>query len=120
VCGIIKPSRKIKLNRSQAVNVHKLLTIRFLKPVGIISCFTVLFLFCMTSDATGARVWMTAAYRTQASSSPNAVPASNVTAALWFAPSACARRSACSDDVRAADVEITHTNDVSSVMTSVV
>jgi len=32
ICGIIKPGRRVKLNRSQAVNVHKLLTIRFLRP----------------------------------------------------------------------------------------
>jgi len=32
VCGIIKPGRRVKLNRSQAVNVHKLLTIRYLNP----------------------------------------------------------------------------------------
>jgi len=31
VCGIIKPGRRVKLNRSQAVNVHKLLTIRYLR-----------------------------------------------------------------------------------------
>jgi len=31
VCGIIKPDRRVKLNRSQAVNVHKLLTIRNLR-----------------------------------------------------------------------------------------
>jgi len=30
VCGIIKPGRSVKLNRSQAVNVHKLLTVRYL------------------------------------------------------------------------------------------
>jgi len=30
VCGIIKPGRRVKLNRLQAVNVHKLLTIRSL------------------------------------------------------------------------------------------
>jgi len=30
VCGIIKPGIRFKLNRSQAVNVHKLLTIRYL------------------------------------------------------------------------------------------
>jgi len=30
VCGIIKPGRRVKLNRSQAVNVHQLLTIRYL------------------------------------------------------------------------------------------
>jgi len=30
ICGIIKPSRRVKLNRSQTVNVHKLLTIRYL------------------------------------------------------------------------------------------
>jgi len=32
VCGIICPGRMVKLNRSQAVNVHKLLTIRLLQP----------------------------------------------------------------------------------------
>jgi len=32
VCGIIKPGRRDKLNRSQAVNVHKLLNIRYLLP----------------------------------------------------------------------------------------
>jgi len=34
VCGIIKPGQRVKLNRSQAVNVHnfhKLLTIRYLR-----------------------------------------------------------------------------------------
>jgi len=30
VCGIIKPGRRVKLNRSQASNVDKLLTIRYL------------------------------------------------------------------------------------------
>jgi len=30
VCGIIKPGRRVKLHRSQAVNVHNLLTIRYL------------------------------------------------------------------------------------------
>jgi len=34
VCGIIKPSQRVKLNRSQAVNVHKLLTIRYLLPAN--------------------------------------------------------------------------------------
>jgi len=29
VCGIIKPGRRVELNRSQAVNVHKLLTIHY-------------------------------------------------------------------------------------------
>jgi len=33
VCGIIKPARMVKLNRSQ-VNVHKLLTIRYLWEGG--------------------------------------------------------------------------------------
>jgi len=36
VCGINKPGRRVKLNRSQAVNVNKLLTIRYLwTEVGI-------------------------------------------------------------------------------------
>jgi len=30
VCDIIKPGRRVKLNRSQAVNVHKLMIIRYL------------------------------------------------------------------------------------------
>jgi len=30
VCGILKPGQRVKLNRSLAVNVHKLLTIRYL------------------------------------------------------------------------------------------
>jgi len=30
VCGIIKPGRRVKLKSSQAVNVHKLLKIRYL------------------------------------------------------------------------------------------
>jgi len=34
VCGIIMPGRRVKLNRSQAVNVHKLLTIRYLLGTG--------------------------------------------------------------------------------------
>jgi len=34
VCGIIKTGRRVKLNSSQAVNVHKLLTIRYLRPEG--------------------------------------------------------------------------------------
>jgi len=29
VCGIINPGQKVKMNRSQALNVHQLLTIRF-------------------------------------------------------------------------------------------
>jgi len=29
VCAIIKPGRRVKLNRSQAVNIYKLLTIRY-------------------------------------------------------------------------------------------
>jgi len=29
VCGVIKPGRRVKLNSSQAVNVHKLLSIRY-------------------------------------------------------------------------------------------
>jgi len=33
VCGIIKPGQRVKLNRSQALNVNKLLTIRYL-PAG--------------------------------------------------------------------------------------
>jgi len=37
VCGIIKPGRRVKLNRSQAVNVHKLLTIRYLRVGDVIS-----------------------------------------------------------------------------------
>jgi len=32
VCGIIKPGWRVRLNRSMAVNVHKLLTIRYLQP----------------------------------------------------------------------------------------
>jgi len=38
VCGHIKPGQRVKLNRSQAVNVHKLLTIRYLHtaPINII------------------------------------------------------------------------------------
>jgi len=32
VCGIIKPGQGVQLNRSQAVNVNKLLTIRYLRP----------------------------------------------------------------------------------------
>jgi len=32
VCYIIKPGRRVKLNRSKVVNVHKLLTIRYLPP----------------------------------------------------------------------------------------
>jgi len=38
VCGIIKPGQRIKLNRSQAVNVHKLLTIRYLPTAGCALC----------------------------------------------------------------------------------
>jgi len=34
VCGIINPGQSFKLNRSQAVNFHKLLTIRFLQTVN--------------------------------------------------------------------------------------
>jgi len=33
LCDIIKLGRRVKLNRSQAFNVHKLLTIRYLQPV---------------------------------------------------------------------------------------
>jgi len=32
VCGIIKPGRRVRLNKSQAVNVHKPLTISYLAP----------------------------------------------------------------------------------------
>jgi len=32
LCGIIKSGRRVKLNRSQALNVHKLLTIGYLHP----------------------------------------------------------------------------------------
>jgi len=32
VCGTIKPGQSVELNRSQAVEVHKLLTIRYLLP----------------------------------------------------------------------------------------
>jgi len=32
VCGIIKPGRRVKIHRSEAVNVHKLLTIHNLLP----------------------------------------------------------------------------------------
>jgi len=31
VCGIIKPGQTVKLSRSETVNVHKLLTIRYLR-----------------------------------------------------------------------------------------
>jgi len=31
VCGIIKPGQRVKLIRSQAINVHKLLTIRYMR-----------------------------------------------------------------------------------------
>jgi len=41
VCVNIKPGRRVKLNRSQAVNVRKLLTIRFNKNISLIkSCQT--------------------------------------------------------------------------------
>jgi len=33
VCGIIKHGRRVKLNRSQAVNVHKMLKIRYLRCI---------------------------------------------------------------------------------------
>jgi len=33
VFGIVKPGRRVKLNRSQTKNVHKLLTIGYLHPV---------------------------------------------------------------------------------------
>jgi len=36
VCDIIKPGRKYLLNRPQAVNVHKLLTIRYLCTAAVI------------------------------------------------------------------------------------
>jgi len=36
VCVNIKHGRKVKLNRSQIVNVHKLLTIRYLQPGSIV------------------------------------------------------------------------------------
>jgi len=35
VGGNIKSGHRVKLNRSQAVNVHKLLTIRYLRPVSV-------------------------------------------------------------------------------------
>jgi len=37
VCRTIKPGRRVKLNWSQAVNVHKLLTIRYSLPARLIS-----------------------------------------------------------------------------------
>jgi len=39
VCGSIKPGRRVKLKRSQAVNVHKLLTIRYLLEAAALSDF---------------------------------------------------------------------------------
>jgi len=36
VCGIIKPGRRVKLNRSQAVYVHTLLTIRYLPTAMVL------------------------------------------------------------------------------------
>jgi len=34
VCGIIKPVPRVKFNRAQAVNVYKLLTIRYLQKAA--------------------------------------------------------------------------------------
>jgi len=39
VCVSSKPGRRVKLNRSQAVNVNKLLTIRYLQTAGIEPCY---------------------------------------------------------------------------------
>jgi len=47
VVGIIKPGRRVKLNSSQAVNVHKLLTIRYLRPRAItLNCIVRSYLSC--------------------------------------------------------------------------
>jgi len=39
VYGTIKPGRRVELNRSQAVNAHKLLTIRYLRTGYTIMCY---------------------------------------------------------------------------------